>query len=61
MTGKQLRKFRLGRGISTDKAAKLLGVSRRTWVRWESQPKIPIYSEKHILLLWKVAYPREDI
>lgn len=52
MTGKQLRKFRLARSISTDKAAKLAGVSRRTWVRWESLPKIPAYATKLVGLLW---------
>jgi transcriptional regulator with XRE-family HTH domain len=52
MTGRQLRKLRLARDISTAKAAKVAGVSRRTWVRWESVPKIPEMSAKLIRLLW---------
>jgi DNA-binding transcriptional regulator YiaG len=52
MTGKQLRKLRLARGLSTDKAAKLAAVSRRTWVRWEAQPKIPAPAARLISLLW---------
>ena len=51
MTGKQLRKLRLARGISTDKAAKLVGVARRTWVRWESTT-VPPTAAKLIRLLW---------
>lgn len=52
MTGKQLRKLRCDRGISTAQAAKLVGVARRTWVRWESLPKIPLPADKLIRLLW---------
>ena len=52
MTGKQLRKLRLARDISTAKAAKLAGVSRRTWVRWESVPKIPELAAKLVRCLW---------
>lgn len=52
MTGKQLRKLRLARGISTDKAAKAVGVSRRTWVRWEANGA-PATAAKLIALIWK--------
>lgn len=52
MTGKQLRKVRLARGISTEKAAKLVGASRRTWVRWEASPRVPEMPAKLIRLLW---------
>lgn len=52
MTGKQLRKLRLARGISTAKAAALIGVARRSWVRWESLSKIPEPMSKLVRLLW---------
>jgi transcriptional regulator with XRE-family HTH domain len=52
MTGKTLRKLRLARGVSTEKAAKLVGVSRRTWVRWETLPAVPGPMAKLIGLLW---------
>jgi len=52
MTGKQLRKLRLAANISTEKAARLAGTSRRTWVRWESLPSIPKPAAKLVALLW---------
>lgn len=52
MTGKALRKYRLARGLSVAKAAKAVGVSHRTWVRWESIPKIPETAAKLVRLLW---------
>jgi DNA-binding transcriptional regulator YiaG len=52
MTGKQLRKLRLARGVSTEKAAKLVATSRRTWVRWEASPRVPAMPAKLIRLLW---------
>jgi transcriptional regulator with XRE-family HTH domain len=48
MTGKQLRKARLARGLSTEKAAKLAGVARRTWVRWETLRKIPTLAARFV-------------
>jgi len=52
VTGKQLRKLRLAAGISTEKAAKAVGVSRRTWVRWESS-SVPAPIAKLVKLLWE--------
>lgn len=51
VTGKQLRKLRLSKEISTDKAAKAVGVSRRTWVRWEAT-SVPPPIVKLVKLLW---------
>jgi len=59
MTGRQLRKLRLARAISTAKAANLAGVSRRTWVRWESVPKIPELAAKLVRYLWPADLRKE--
>lgn len=37
MTGKALRKLRKAAGLSTAAAASAVLVSRRSWVRWESE------------------------
>lgn len=52
MTGKRLRKLRLARELTTDKAARMAGVARRTWVRWEASPRIPEIAAKLIGCLW---------
>ena len=53
MSGRQLRRLRLARGLSTAAAAKIVGVSRRTWVRWEALPKVPETASRFVTLLWK--------
>lgn len=53
MTGRQLRKLRLARGTSTEAASREIGVSRRTWVRYESSRTIPPPIAKLITLLWQ--------
>lgn len=57
MTGKQLRKMRLQRGLSVQSAANLLGVSRRSWVRWEAA-SVPPSRQKHIAALWSAEVIR---
>jgi predicted transcriptional regulator len=52
VTGKQLRKLRKEHVLSTAAAASMVGVSRRTWVRWEAAG-VPATAAKLISLLWK--------
>jgi DNA-binding transcriptional regulator YiaG len=52
VTGRGLRKQRLERGLSTAAAAKAFKVSRRTWVRWESLPRVPDRAAMVVKLLW---------
>lgn len=53
MTGRQLRNLRIAKGLSTEKAAGMVGVGRRTWVRYETLPKVPAPIAKLVALLWK--------
>lgn len=41
MTGRALRSLRKKRGLSVAKAAALVHVSLRTWVRWETSTTVP--------------------
>lgn len=41
MTGKALRRLRKAHGLSVAKAAALVHVSHRTWVRWETSRTVP--------------------
>src|SRR5580765_3511744 len=46
MTGKGLRVWRDGRGLSQVEAAKVLGVSERTLRGWEALPVLPVWVEE---------------
>jgi transcriptional regulator with XRE-family HTH domain len=52
MKGTALRKLRLAQKLSVAKAAQLVGVSHRTWVRWETLKAIPEPAAKLVSLLW---------
>ena len=41
MTGRGLRRLRKKQGLSVAKAAALVHVSHRTWVRWETADTVP--------------------
>lgn len=53
MTGRTLRRLRKAHGLSVAKAAALVHVSTRTWVRWESLRVVPEYGAHLFKLLLK--------
>ena len=46
MKGQELKELRLSRRLSVDDAAGMVGVSARTWLRWEAGNDVPKPTEK---------------
>ena len=62
ITTDDLKEVREIHGLTMEQAADLMGVTKRTWVRWESEGQdIPLSREKHMRVLWPHAFDAKPV
>lgn len=55
MTGQDLKAYRNRLGLSLAEASRAIGISQRTWCRWENLERLP---KKIELLARRIAKPK---